>query len=87
MLDAACGLVKVFVRCITWTVPRRQSIKEAEALLQNLRPVASKWHAAARITIGFLVDLCDGCVTTVTESNCSTEVGTLRFSEDERPLK
>ena len=30
---------------------------------------------------------CDGCVTTVTESNCSTEVGTLRFSEDERPLK
>ena len=41
VLAAACGSVKVFVRSITWTVPRRQSIKEGEALLQDLRPVAS----------------------------------------------
>ena len=41
VLAAACGLVKVFVRSITWTLPRRQSIKKAEALLQDLRPVTS----------------------------------------------
>ena len=51
VLAAACGLVKVFVRSITWTVPRRQSIKEAEALLQDLRPVASP-----KATMRFLVD-------------------------------
>ena len=51
VLVAACGLVKVFVRSITWTVPRRQSIKEAEAPLQDLRPVASP-----KATMRFLVD-------------------------------
>ena len=30
---------------------------------------------------------CDGCVTTVTGGNCSTEVDTLTFSEDEGPFK